>query len=69
MNRHEHKIQETHIRRKACIYVRQSTLAQVQEHQESTKRQYELYKRAHQLGWLDTQIEIIDEDLGHSASD
>jgi DNA invertase Pin-like site-specific DNA recombinase len=69
MNRHEHKIQETHIRRKACIYVRQSTLAQVQEHQESTRRQYELYKRAHQLGWLDTQIEIIDEDLGHSASD
>jgi DNA invertase Pin-like site-specific DNA recombinase len=69
MNRHENKIQEAHIRRKACVYVRQSTLAQVQEHQESTKRQYELYKRARQLGWMDGQIEIIDEDLGHSASD
>ena len=69
MNRLENKIREVHIRRKACVYVRQSTLAQVQEHQESTKRQYELYKRARQLGWMDSQIEIIDEDLGHSASD
>jgi len=69
MNLHENKIQEIHIRRKACVYVRQSTLTQVQEHQESTKRQYELYERARQLGWLDSQIEIIDEDLGHSASD
>jgi DNA invertase Pin-like site-specific DNA recombinase len=69
MNLHENKIQEIHIHRKVCIYVRQSTLAQVQEHQESTKRQYELYERARQLGWPDSQIEIIDEDLGHSASD
>ena len=69
MNRPESKIREVHICRKVCVYVRQSTLAQVQEHQESTKRQYELYKRARQLGWGDEQIEIIDEDLGHSASD
>lgn len=69
MNRPENKIREVHIQRKACVYVRQSTLAQVQDHQESTKRQYELYKRARQLGWVDAQIEIIDEDLGHSASD
>jgi DNA invertase Pin-like site-specific DNA recombinase len=69
MNRPEGKIREVHIQRRACVYVRQSTLAQVQEHQESTKRQYELYKRARQLGWGDAQIEIIDEDLGHSASD
>lgn len=69
MNRPENKIREVHIQRKACVYVRPSTLAQVQEHQESTKRQYELYQRARQLGWVDTQIEIIDEDLGHSASD
>jgi DNA invertase Pin-like site-specific DNA recombinase len=69
MNRPENKIQEVHIGRKACVYVRQSTLAQVQEHQESTKRQYELYQRARQLGWGDGQVEIIDEDLGHSASD
>jgi DNA invertase Pin-like site-specific DNA recombinase len=69
VKRHENKIQEGHLHRKACVYVRQSTLAQVQEHQESTRRQYELYQRARQLGWKDAQIEIIDEDLGHSASD
>jgi DNA invertase Pin-like site-specific DNA recombinase len=69
MIRREDKIQEGHFSRMACIYVRQSTLAQVQVHQESTRRQYELYQRARQLGWSEGQIEIIDEDLGHSASD
>lgn len=69
MNRPENKIQEGHLLRKACVYVRQSTLVQVQIHQESTRRQYDLYQRARQLGWPDAQIEIIDEDLGHSASD
>lgn len=69
MTRDENKIQEVHLCRKACVYVRQSTLVQVHEHQESTRRQYELYQRARQLGWLDAQIEVIDEDLGRSASD
>jgi DNA invertase Pin-like site-specific DNA recombinase len=69
MIRHENKIQEVHLRRRACVYVRQSTLVQVYEHQESTRRQYEMYQRARQLGWLDAQIEVIDEDLGRSASD
>jgi DNA invertase Pin-like site-specific DNA recombinase len=67
MTRHENKIQEVHLCRRACVYVRQSTLAQVHEHQESTRRQYEMYQRACQLGWMDAQIEVIDEDLGHSA--
>jgi DNA invertase Pin-like site-specific DNA recombinase len=69
MTRHENKIQEAHLCRRACVYVRQSTLVQVHEHQESTRRQYEMYQRAHQLGWMDAQIEVIDEDLGRSASD
>lgn len=69
MIQHKSKIQEMHLCRRACIYVRQSTLVQVHEHQESTRRQYELYQRARQLGWMDAQIEVIDEDLGHSASD
>jgi len=69
MTRHESKIQEVHLCRRACVYVRQSTLVQVHEHQESTRRQYELYQRARQLGWMDAQIEVIDEDLGRSASD
>jgi DNA invertase Pin-like site-specific DNA recombinase len=69
MSGHEHKLQEVHLCRKACVYVRQSTLVQVHEHQESTRRQYEMYQRARQLGWNDVQIEVIDEDLGRSASD
>jgi hypothetical protein len=45
---HDNKVREAHLSRMACVYVRQSTLAQVQEHQESTRRQYELYQRARQ---------------------
>ena len=41
----------------------------IYEHQESTHRQYELYQQARRLGWMDAQIEVIDEDLGRSASD
>jgi DNA invertase Pin-like site-specific DNA recombinase len=66
---HESKVRPDHLSRLACIYVRQSTLAQVQEHAESTRRQYALYQCARQLGWPDERIQIIDEDLGHSASD
>ncbi len=69
MTRYENKIQEGHLGRRACVYVRQSTLVQVHEHQESTRRQYEMYQRARQLGWIDAHIEVIDEDLGRSASD
>lgn len=63
------KIRTEHIERWAYVYVRQSDPAQVLEHQESTRRQYELKQRARQLGWPDKRIEVIDEDLGQSASD
>jgi DNA invertase Pin-like site-specific DNA recombinase len=63
------KIQAEHLARQAYVYVRQSTMAQVSEHQESTRRQYELQQRARQLGWSDARIIIIDQDLGHSAAD
>jgi len=43
-------------------------MTQVYEHQESTRRQYELRARARQLGWTDERIVIIDEDLGQTAS-
>ncbi len=69
MTLHEHKVRAEHLSRLACVYVRQSTLAQVHEHQESTYRQYALCQRARQLGWPDERIQVIDEDLGHSASD
>jgi DNA invertase Pin-like site-specific DNA recombinase len=69
MNRPEPKLQEIQLCRRACVYVRQSTLVQVHGHQESTRGQYELCQRARQLGWQQSQIEVIDEDLGRSASD
>jgi DNA invertase Pin-like site-specific DNA recombinase len=65
----ESKVSASHLERKVCVYVRQSSLAQVAEHQESTRRQYALSERARGLGWREDQIIVIDEDLGQSASD
>jgi DNA invertase Pin-like site-specific DNA recombinase len=58
-----------HLQRWAYVYVRQSDPTQVQDHQESTRRQYELKNRARQLGWPEERIVVIDQDLGQSASD
>ena len=38
--RRHHKIEVNHLDRLAIVYVRQSTLAQLQHHQESTRLQY-----------------------------
>lgn len=62
-------IQAEHTQRRAYIYIRQSSMAQVYDHQESTRRQYELRTRARQLGWPEASIVVIDQDLGYSASD
>ncbi|HEX2823859.1 MAG TPA: recombinase family protein [Streptosporangiaceae bacterium] len=62
------KIQEWHRGRLAVVYVRQSTMAQVIEHGESTRLQYGLSGRAADLGWEPSRVLVIDEDLGHSAS-
>ena len=62
------KVQSTHLRRPAVVYVRQSTAAQVEHHRESTRRQYDLTERARQLGWRPDQITVIDEDLGLSGA-
>lgn len=45
------KISADHLRRDAFLYVRQSSLRQVFENTESTKRQYALRDRAVALGW------------------
>ena len=50
------------------IYVRQSTLAQVERNTESTARQYDLVNRAGQLGWPREAIRVVDGDLGISGS-
>jgi excisionase family DNA binding protein len=62
------KIQARHRERQAVVYVRQSTVRQVLQHQESTRLQYALSDRAHQLGWSLEQVIVIDDDLGRSAA-
>ena len=62
------KIQNTHRDRWAVVYVRQSTLQQVTRHQESTRLQYGLVERAVSLGWLRSQVQVIDDDLGKSGA-
>jgi DNA invertase Pin-like site-specific DNA recombinase len=62
------KITDRHRSRAAVIYVRQSTLAQVERNTESTARQYDLVTRARQLGWPASQVRVIDGDLGVSGS-
>lgn len=60
-------IQASQRERRACVYVRQSTVLQVRQHQESTERQYQLRERAISLGWPATAVEVIDEDQGRSG--
>ena len=64
-----HKITAAHLSRQAYLYVRQSTLRQVMENTESTKRQYALQERAVALGWAPDQVVVIDSDLGQSGAD
>jgi DNA invertase Pin-like site-specific DNA recombinase len=62
------KIQGHHRDRLALVYVRQSTLQQIERHQESTRLQYGLVDRAKALGWASARVEVIDEDLGKSGT-
>src|SRR5713226_2876211 len=62
------KIRPDHLDRLAVIYVRQSTLFQVRENSGSTTRQYDLVKRAQDLGWTTPSIHVVDQDQGHSGS-
>jgi DNA invertase Pin-like site-specific DNA recombinase len=62
------KVTAEHLRRAAYLYVRQSSLQQVQDHRESTARQYALQGRAQVLGWASEQLVVIDEDQGLSGA-
>ena len=62
------KVTSEHLRRDAFLYVRQSSLRQVFENTESTKRQYALRDRAVSLGWPIERIHVVDNDLGMSGS-
>src|SRR3954449_13284776 len=58
------KIQDGHLERLAIVYVRQSTLQQLEHHRESTRVQYALADRACLLGWARPGVVVIDDDLG-----
>lgn len=62
------KVGADHLRRDAFLYVRQSSLRQVFENTESTKRQYALRDRAVALGWPIDRVHVIDSDLGLSGA-
>jgi excisionase family DNA binding protein len=62
------KISEAHRRRRAVVYVRQSTPTQVREHGESRARQYRLRERALELGWPAAAVSVVDGDLGRSGA-
>ena len=62
------KVTPSQLRRSAVVYVRQSTLAQVDRNRESTARQYDLVARAERLGWPRSAVRVIDDDLGLSGA-
>jgi DNA invertase Pin-like site-specific DNA recombinase len=61
------KITPEHLSRAAYVYIRQSTISQLQHNPESRRRQYALESRARALGWQ--EVVVLDEDLGRSGSD
>ncbi len=60
------KITASHLARKAVVYLRQSSLAQVKHNTESQRLQYALKDTAKAYGFA--RVEVIDTDLGMSAS-
>ena len=62
------KVSAEHLARTAYLYVRQSTLRQVNNNTESGERQYALRQRAVQLGWPAERIVVIDTDQGQSGA-
>src|SRR5260370_9700830 len=63
------KIQEHHRSKPAYIYLRQSTPGQVLHHRESTERQYALREKARELGWSESLIRTLDQDLGKTVTE
>jgi DNA invertase Pin-like site-specific DNA recombinase len=62
------KVSASHRQRAAIVYVRQSTLAQLERNRESTTRQYDLADKAVALGWPRGAVQVVDEDQGISGS-
>jgi len=62
------KVTATHQRRAALVYVRQSSLSQIEHNTESTALQYDLVNRAVGLGWPKDAVRVIDDDSGISGA-
>jgi DNA invertase Pin-like site-specific DNA recombinase len=62
------KVTASHLKREACLYIRQSSMKQVLDNHESTLRQYDFKKEAIRLGWRAEQVVVIDNDQGHSGA-
>jgi DNA invertase Pin-like site-specific DNA recombinase len=67
MNDHS-KLAAAHRHKAAIVYVRQSTLGQLEHNRESTARRYDLVEKAVALGWPRGAVRIVDEDQGVSGS-
>ena len=67
-NTADERVTTEHRAKLAYVYVRQSSLNQVKQHQESTQLQYRLVDRAIALGWPRGRIHVIDDDLGKSGA-
>lgn len=62
------EITAAHLQRKAVVYMRQSTLKQVEQNEGSTDHQRDQRLHALRWGWAENDIEVIDKDLGKSGS-
>ena len=69
MEHFNNKITSVQLKRKAILYIRQSTMHQVYQNTESTLQQYALKEKLIQLGWYNENIIVIDCDLGYSGAD
>jgi DNA invertase Pin-like site-specific DNA recombinase/uncharacterized protein YndB with AHSA1/START domain len=62
------KIRPEHRGHLAYVYIRQSSLRQVENNRESTRMQYQVALWLEEVGWPKERIVVIDEDLGKSGA-
>lgn len=66
-SRRSSAISDQHLSKLAIVYVRQSSMQQICDHQESRDRPYALADYAVTLGWPQERIVVIDADQGRSG--
>jgi len=68
MNGEGARIRAEHLERTAFVYIRQSSLGQVRDNQESRRRQYAFVEEAMALGYARERVVVVDEDQGRSGA-